>query len=226
MLDRLVGNEDLHPQCFIVCAGNLATDRAIVNQLSTAMQSRLSHYELMCSHADFMNHALKNNWDYRMLGFLEFKPEALHNFDPNHQDKTFPCPRTWEFVHRKIKDKDFPQITLAGLAANIGDGPAVELHTFIKEFANLHRYGQIIADPERISVPYESSTRYALIAMMINHYTDQTFKAAVKYAARFPPEFQAIYYRAVQKKDPKMRQDRDFITKLNELVRYIADPTY
>ena len=44
VLDRMVGQYKLHPSVRIVCAGNLITDRAIVTELSTAMQSRMIHF--------------------------------------------------------------------------------------------------------------------------------------------------------------------------------------
>ncbi len=42
VLDRQIGMHNLHKRVAIVCAGNKATDKAIVNRLSTAMQSRMT----------------------------------------------------------------------------------------------------------------------------------------------------------------------------------------
>ena len=49
ILDRQVGSFNLHPNCAIVAAGNKITDKAVVTQMSTALQSRLIHYELSVS---------------------------------------------------------------------------------------------------------------------------------------------------------------------------------
>ncbi|UWJ04360.1 hypothetical protein [Escherichia phage vB_EcoS_Uz-1] len=46
ILDRMTGQKKLHPNVMIICAGNKATDRAIVNPLGTAMQSRVVHFEM------------------------------------------------------------------------------------------------------------------------------------------------------------------------------------
>ena len=46
ILDRMTGQKKLNSNVAIVAAGNLANDRAIVNPISTALQSRMVHLEL------------------------------------------------------------------------------------------------------------------------------------------------------------------------------------
>ena len=66
VLDRQVGIHNLHPYCAVVAAGNLATDKAIVNSLSTAMQSRVIHLEMQVNFDQWLqNVALKQNYDKR-----------------------------------------------------------------------------------------------------------------------------------------------------------------
>ena len=50
ILDREVYKHKLHPRCLIAAAGNLTTDRAIVNTQSTATTSRLNHYRMRGDH--------------------------------------------------------------------------------------------------------------------------------------------------------------------------------
>ena len=92
ILDRQVGMFKLHKNVAIVAAGNLSTDKAIVNRTSTAMQSRLCHIELEVDNEAWIEWAHTHGIDYRITSFIEFKPDLLHNFDPNHNDNTFPCP--------------------------------------------------------------------------------------------------------------------------------------
>ena len=92
VLDKEVGQHKLHKKVGIICAGNLATDKAIVNRMSTAMQSRMIHLELTVNHKDWIVWAAENDIDYRVAAYINFRPYHLHKFDPNHNDKTFPCP--------------------------------------------------------------------------------------------------------------------------------------
>jgi MoxR-like ATPase len=90
ILDRMVGQHKLHPNVVLACAGNLATDRAIVNSLSTAMQSRLVHLELELSHQEWMEDvALKQGYDSRIIAYLSQYPSKLMDFRPDHNEHTF-----------------------------------------------------------------------------------------------------------------------------------------
>lgn len=94
ILDRMTGQKKLNSNVAIVAAGNLATDRAIVNPISTALQSRMVHLELELDFDEWlMDVALKQNYDKRIIAFLSQYPSKLMDFEPDHHDKTFCCPR-------------------------------------------------------------------------------------------------------------------------------------
>ena len=94
ILDRMVGQHHLHPKVYIVAAGNKTTDRAIVNTLSTAMQSRLIHLEMTVMFNEwFEDVALAKDFHPTIKAFLMANPSKLWDFRPDHQDKTFCCPR-------------------------------------------------------------------------------------------------------------------------------------
>ena len=223
VLDRMVGQAKLHPNCFVVAAGNLMTDRAIVNQLSTAMQSRVVHIEMESSLHDFMSYALKNKLDHRIMGFLEFQPNLLHSFSPDHNDRTFACPRTWEFVSRLIKGKPMSQVRLPLLAGTISDGVAVQFHTFMEEYEKLPSFSTICHDPTGTVVPKEPSTRYALITMILEHLTEDIFEEVTKYVRRLSPEFQVIYFRGVNQRMPKMRRTKAYADNIGHLTDFLSD---
>src|SRR6185437_5875943 len=81
VLDRMVGQRKLHPNVVIVAAGNLSTDRAIVNPISTAMQSLLIHLTMELDFNEFIEDvALPQQWDGRIIAYLNYKKSALHDF--------------------------------------------------------------------------------------------------------------------------------------------------
>ena len=208
VLDRMVGMEKLHPNVAIACAGNLGTDNAIVNQMSTAMQSRLIHLELGIDANAWLEWASEKKIDYRVTSFIQFRKDLLFRFDPNHSDKTFPCSRTWHFVSDLIKGwTDIPHSKLALIAGTIGEGVAREFVGFCKIFQKLPNISQIVSQPTKVKIPEEPSVLFA-ISGMIGHETNQkNITPVMEFIERLPLEFQIITIRDIVKRDRKMVQE-------------------
>lgn len=224
ILDRMVGSFKLHDRVAVVAAGNKITDRAVVNQMSTALQSRLIHYELVVDPREWIDTvAYRLNFDYRVTGFIEFMPSKLMDFRPDHQDVSFPCPRTWEFVSDLIEDE--PKIDEshgATVSGAVGEGCATEFITFAKEFANLPKYRDIIVDPTRIKVPDEASTKYATMSMLVENFDDKSLDKTLEYVDRFDTEFKIMFFRGAVAKKPTIRSTHaGFAKHLTQMVRYL-----
>ena len=191
VLDRMVGLKKLHPRVVIVCAGNLSTDRAIVNPISTAMQSRLVHLTMELNHAEFMEDvALPQAWDGRIVAYLNFKKTALHDFRPDHNDKTFCSPRTWEFMNKLIKGQEFRMIQksdgstayemeeeAALYAGAITSGVAVDFINFTKVYLSLPKLKDIVLDPEGTALPSGSGTRWAIVTHLVENAERRQFRS-------------------------------------------------
>jgi hypothetical protein len=221
VLDRFVGQHELHSQAFIACAGNLDTDRAIVNVMSTAMKSRLIHLTMRADLGEFTKYAHQNGFDSRIMGFLEFQPGKLHDFRPDTPSETFPCPRTWEFCSKLIKGKDYADISKSIVAGTIGEGCMVEFMTFLKEFDHLPSYATIVSDPLIAPVPSNPSTRYALVTMLLDKLEPKDFGHVVKYVTRLSTEFQAVFFRNSLDRYPKLRREPSFIANINTFTKFV-----
>src|SRR5690606_8713131 len=89
-LDRMTGQHKLHERVAMVLAGNLSTDRAITNPISTAMQSRVVHLLMEINFEEwYYDVALKENYDPRIIAFLNYKNSYLMDFRPDHNENTF-----------------------------------------------------------------------------------------------------------------------------------------
>lgn len=222
VLDRMVGSHRLHPNVAIVAAGNKTTDKAVVNQMSTAMQSRLIHYELELNKNDWVELAYQIGVDHRIISFISYLPSKLMDFRPDHQEKTFPCPRTWEFLSRLIKGRDVNESIGPRVAGAIGAGTATEFITFAREFERLPKLDNIIASPETTPIPPEISTKYATTSMLIENFEENTLGAILKYVKRFEIEMQILFCRGVVSRKPKIRYSHDeFGVYLKSMVRYV-----
>ena len=220
-LDRLVGLHPLHPQVAIICAGNLSTDKAIVNNLGTAMQSRVSHILMESSKPEWIEWATKAGIDYRVIGFIEFQPSKLHLFNPDHSELTFPAPRTWEFVSKLIIDTPDVSDMLSLIAGTIGMGVGFEFVKFCEEYTRIPKLSSIVNDPKNIMIPMEISTRFAVLTMLMAHVDLQNVKKVIQYVGRFEPDEQIIFYRGCLNRDPKLREVDEVAAELVKVMRFV-----
>ena len=205
VLDRQVGQFDLHEQVYMIAAGNLSTDNAIVNRLSTAMQSRLVHLHIELDPKDWMHWANTNGLDYRVISYIGFKPDILHKFDPNHNDFTFPCSRTWEFVSKIIKPwKEIPYDKGPVLDGAVGEGAAREFIGYCEIFQSLPTISEIINNPEKVDISDEPSIQYALTGLISNNINSTNFDSLMKCIVRLPIEFQVVCLQASFRRAPEI----------------------
>ena len=193
ILDRMVGQHKLHPRVAIVGAGNKATDKAIVNRMSTAMQSRMVHFNLTVSHNDWISWAHDYGVDTRITSFIEFRPELLHSFNPNHSDNTFACPRTWIFVDQLIKAKDqLSKLDTVIIAGTIGEGAAREFKGFTEIYESLPKIKEIIKQPDSIKFQDRPDVLFAITGLVASNVTVDNIEPLSKFVERLPLEFQII----------------------------------
>lgn len=222
ILDRMVGNYKLHDNCFIVAAGNLGTDKAIVNNLSTAMQSRVIHIEMDVNFNDwYKNIAIPKNYDSRIIGFLNMYNNKLMDFDPEHEDKTFCCPRTWEFVNNIIKDEKNLDPLLNLLVGTISTGVAIEFVQWAKIYDHLIKLEDIIKDPENCNLPDDLNIRWATISMLLDKFDNNNITNILKYVKRFDVSFRILFYRSILIKEPSIKNNPNIINDFAELSQYI-----
>jgi hypothetical protein len=217
ILDRMLGIYPLHKNVALVCAGNKETDNAIVQPMSTAMQSRLVHMELIVDNKEFIEYAQREGFCHYIPSYLQFKPQALNTFSPDHTDNTYACPRTWEFADRLLKvthdgDKD----RLPMLAGILSEGVAREFLNFIEIHSNLPKPGQIEMSPDTVPVPKETSYLWALTGSISQNSTPKNFTQIVKYVRRMPTEWQIVTMRAAA------RYNKDLL-RHEEMRKWIND---
>lgn len=215
VLDREIGAEKVHPKCLIMAAGNLVSDGAIVNDIGTAMQSRMTTLVMQTDPKEVQEYAAENKWDTRVTAFLGFKPDLVHNFDPDHEDLTFPCPRTWEFLSRIIKnipEIDYSQLPL--LAGTVGMGAANEFIAFVECFGKLPTLEQIIRAPKDIIIPDDPGVHWAATSIISENIDETNAEPLIDFLLRLEIDMQMITIRAAKKRNPeiiKIQAVRDWL---------------
>ena len=207
VLDRMIGTHKLHKNVAMVLAGNLETDGAIVHAMSTALQSRLLHLELVVDQKEWLDWAAGHLKSHHIPDFIKFKPGLLYTFSANHTDNTYACPRTWEFADRLlgVLDEDSPDM-LPTLAGTISEGVAREFIAFRKVYASLLKPHEIAADPEGVRVPTEPSIIWALTGSLSHNMNEDNASQLMKFIARLPDEFQVVTIREISRKHLGMKK--------------------
>lgn len=217
VLDRMVGVHNLHKNVAIVCAGNLETDGAIVQPMSTALQSRLVHLEVEVDAKEWNDWAHTDGFDHRVTSYIEFRPDHIYTFSPDHSDKTYASPRTWEFVNQILKVSPITKASLPLLIGTIGEGVAREFFGFCQIHDKLPKIEQIIQAPNSVTVPTEPSIQFALVGAIAANATKDNCEALMDFIKRIPAEFQVVAVRSMIKRKPELIKAPSFapwVTKM------------
>lgn len=222
VLDREIGQHRLHSHCFVVAAGNKTSDNAITNPLSTAMLSRIIHLNMDVNFEDWRdNFAIPQHIDERVIAYLSMYPDKLMVFDPDKEDQTFACPRTWHFVSDLIKASgnqvDNSMIPLLGGAIT------VEHATTFVQFCNVYKelisIDQIVKDPS-IEPPIATAVLWATIIHLINRTDTTNFDKVIKFIEKVPSTFQIVYVRSIKKLLPELMMKPEFIKFVQNIGDY------
>lgn len=215
ILDRMVGQHKLHDNVAIVAAGNLESSNAIVEEIGTALASRMIHYELRVDYQPWIEWATNNGIHRYITAFIQWKPEMLYKFDPKSIDDTFPCPRTWDFASRFVQQRENDlrdPILLHNLAGTIGEGTAREFLGYCQVFGSLPSKDDLVRSPQTVPVPSDRSVIWALTSSIAYWATDHIVGPLLEYVNRLPREFQIVTLRELVRRHPKMRSN-EHVTK-------------
>lgn len=221
ILDRMVGTHALHKNVAVVCAGNLDTDGAIVEEMSTAMQSRLVHLEVFTTAKGWLKWAYAHGIDHRITSYIEFRPDNLYTFNPKHSDKTYASPRTWEFTDKLLKVTEINKDTLPLLAGSISEGVAREFYGFLQIHENLPKIEQIIAAPNSIQVPVEPAIQFALCGAIAANANPTNCESLLEFVKRLPSEFQIVCVRGMVKRNPAVMKSPSLAPWISKIAAEI-----
>lgn len=202
--DKMVGMKHLHKNVAMGAAGNLITDKAIVNRLSTAMQTRMLHLLIKVDQVQWSTWASKNGIVPEVISYLNFAPDMLHQMSPDNDDFTFPCPRTWEFTSDLIKKHGYRGVDLPLLVGTVGAGAANGFQVFAEVYQHVPTKAQILNDPKNTPVPQKRAAQAAISGMVGGFIDDKTIQPVMQYIDRMGMEFQTFALRDAIARIPQL----------------------
>lgn len=222
LLDKMIGQHPLHERVMIGLAGNHDSDRAIVNQIGTALESRTLRMEMVPDFDEWLlDVALPQNYDNRIVSFLTQYKSLLYDFTPKKTEKSYCCHRTWEFMNRLIQGKEVKDSKLPLYAGTITPGVAANFVQYCQIYKELISYKEILKDPKECRLPETNPLKWATVAHMTEYVNDNTFEDLAAYANRFTLDYRVLFYRSVMVKHQELRHHPAFGKASVELSRYL-----
>jgi hypothetical protein len=195
-LDRRVGEYELPDGWSVVAASNRAEDRAGTHRLISPLLNRFVHLDLDVSNEDWQQWAVTNQVAPEVRAFLQYRPGLLFQFDPAANPRSFPTPRSWQFVS-DVLARTGDDLVHPVVAGCVGDGPAAEFVGFLKLYRELPDLDAVLAWPDAAPVPREPAVLYALVGALVERcrQAKAPLAAFVAYALRLPDEFALLALR-------------------------------
>ena len=181
--------------------------------MPTPLASRFVHLEIRVDAPDWCSWAAVNGIAAEVIFFIQFRPELLHQFDPQSREAAFACPRTWSFIsnilqHRNGLDTASERALFRG---TVGEAAAVEFAAFLKVWRELPHPRAVIDDPENAVVPDNASALIALCGSLYRMADNINLGAIVTYAARLRREVGEFLVGSCVRRDPALQNTPAYI---------------
>lgn len=199
LLNKRIGTYELPPNTVIIAAGNRAQDRAAVHEMPTPVRNRFAHYTLEANVDDWVAWALNNDVHDSITSFIRMRPSLLHSTDGT--EYSFPSPRTWAMVDRKLAHM---VDNFYGCASLVGDGPAGEYLSYRAIYKDMPNIDDIIDKPGTSTVPTDTSVLFAVSGALAARADKDNFDKIMRYVRRMPAEYQVIAVRDSIAKQPDL----------------------
>lgn len=192
--DRVINENKINDNWFIIGCGNLSGDRAYTHEMAPPLRDRAGEVELIADIEEWMNWATKEEIGIRpeIIGFLNWKSSCLRHVDFEDEQK-FTTPRGWERVNRLIKKQVFDKKTYDKIkmivSSAIGEGISTEFIAYckIQELINLE---ELIKNPANLGAELKDrgiDVRYFVTTAVADKYKDKKvdFKKVVEISKEF-----------------------------------------
>lgn len=204
ILDKMVGNHKLHPNVYIVAAGNKDTDGCHTETLSNALISRMAVFEVHPDPKEWCEYAASVEADHRIIGFISWRNDYLYTFNPEREDRAYASPRTWMFVDRLTNEQEIQDSDVTLLAPLLSEAVAREFIAFTQIYRSLTKVSEIIANPTGVKIPDRIDIKWATLTSVAAAATESNIEQLSKYINRFPGEYRVVCMRQIAKRHPEL----------------------
>ena len=192
----------------VISTGNRQADRAGANRVLSHLRNRETAYELETHLDDWTQWAIDNGVKSEVVSFIRFRPNLLHDFDPQRDQNA--TPRAWVEGVSDVLGVVPPDAEFEAFKGAVGEGAAAEFVGFVKVFRKLPNPDAVLMNPTTADVPTDPATLYALSGALSERATEGNFERVCTYAERMPPEFSVLTVSYASRKKPELANTQAF----------------
>ena len=192
----------------VVSTGNRQSDRAGANRVLSHLRNRETAYELETHLDDWTVWAIDNNVKSEVVSFIRFRPNLLHDFDPQRDQNA--TPRAWVEGVSDVLGTVPAEAEFESFKGAVGEGAAAEFVGFVRIFRKLPNPDAILLNPTTSDVPSDPATLYALSGALAQRATEGNFERVCTYSERMPPEFSVLTVSYAARRNPDLANTQAF----------------
>ncbi len=192
----------------VISTGNRQSDRAGANRVLSHLRNRETAYELETHLDDWTSWAINNNVKSEVVSFIRFRPNLLHDFDPQRDQNA--TPRAWVEGVSNVLGTVSPEAEYESFKGAVGEGAAAEFVGFMRIFRKLPNPDAILLNPTTSDVPHDPATLYALSGALAQRATESNFERVCTYSERMPPEFSVLTVSYAARRNPDLANTQAF----------------
>lgn len=174
----------------VISTGNRQSDRAGANRVLSHLRNRETVLEFETHLDDSTQWMIDNDVAPEVISFIRFRPNLLHDFDP--QRDVNPTPRSWVEGVSAVLGKVPAEAEYECFKGAIGEGAAAEFVGFMRIYRKLPNPDAILMNPDTADVPTDPATLYALSGAIAERATEGNMERVCRYAERMPAEFSVL----------------------------------
>lgn len=192
----------------VISTGNRQSDRAGANRVLSHLRNRETVLELDTHLDDSTQWMIDNDVKPEVISFLRFRPNLLHDFDPQRDSN--PTPRSWVEGVSAVLGVVPSESEYECFKGAVGEGAAAEFVGFMRIFRKLPNPDAILLNPDKAEVPSDPATLYALSGALAERASDANFQRVCTYCERMPPEFSVLTISYAARKTPTLASTQAF----------------
>ncbi len=210
-----------------VAATNRKSDKAGVSGILEPVKSRfVTILYLRPDKDDWVTWAMKNNMPGDLIGYVNFRPEALDKFEPTAEIINTPCARTLAHVGRMMKldiaanagvDAEF-----AAFAGAVGTGVAGEIQEYQKVWKKVPDVNKMLDHPNDFEPPEEVGLKYAYCTALAYEVDKPRMGNFIKIMGNFEPDFANMALRMATDRDRHLKKCQAFIEHLAQNTKFLV----
>ena len=193
----------------VVSTGNRQQDRAGSNRVLSHLANRETMLPFDTHLDDWTAWALNNEVTPELVSFIRFRPNLLHDFDPQRDQN--PTPRSWVSGVASVIGNVPSEAEYECFCGAVGEGAAAEFTGFLKIFRKLPNPDAVLLNPDSAQVPEDPATLYALSGALAHRASESNFDRLVRYLERLPKEFSVLTVSQAIKRNPDVTNSTAFV---------------